>query len=97
MMLDQPAPRESVATLEKNPMSNEELIAEIRAAAASLVTAAAAAETGDFAAAEIGVEDALFRAQSLLGRVQQAQQMQSATPSAGYGIKEPKPDPRDRG
>lgn len=54
-------------------MSKEELVAEIRAAAASLITAAAAAENQDFAAAEIGIEDALLRAQSLLRRIQQAQ------------------------
>lgn len=52
-------------------MSKEELVAEIRAAASSLV-AAAAAENGDLSAAEIGVEDALFRTQSLLPRIQQA-------------------------
>ena len=54
-------------------MSKDELVAEIRAAASSLMTAAAAAQNEDFAAAEIGVEDALFRAQSLLRRIQRAQ------------------------
>ena len=54
-------------------MPTKELIAEIHAAAASLVTAAAAAENGDLAAAEIGIEDALFRTESLLGRIRQAQ------------------------
>jgi hypothetical protein len=49
---------------------NEELVAEIRAAAASLVTSAGAAENGELAAAEIGIEDALFRVQSVLSRVQ---------------------------
>ena len=78
-------------------MSNEELVAEMRAAAASLTTAAAAAQNGDFAAAEIGVEDALFRAQSLIARIQQAAQAQSGSHSSGYGIGEPKADPRDRG
>ncbi len=78
-------------------MSNDELVAEIRAAAASLTTAAAAAQNGDFTAAEIGVEDALFRTQSLLARVQQAQQTPPSTPSASYGVGEPKPDPGDRG
>ena len=51
-------------------MSIHELVAEIRAAAGSLLTAAVAAEEGDLAAAEIGVEDALFRAQSILPRLQ---------------------------
>jgi hypothetical protein len=55
-----------------NAESNE-LIAEMKAAAASLVTAAAAAENGDLAAAEIGLEDAMFRTQHLMSRVQQAQ------------------------
>lgn len=54
-------------------MTINELVAELRAAASSLVTAAAAAENGDLAAAEIGVEDALFRTQSLLDRLRQAQ------------------------
>jgi hypothetical protein len=54
-------------------MPLKEMIAEIHAAASSLVTAAAAAENGDLAAAEIGIEDALFRAESLLSRIRQAQ------------------------
>jgi hypothetical protein len=57
-------------------MSNaesEELVAEMKAAAASLVTAAAAAENGDLAAAEIGLEDAMFRTQHLMARIQQVQ------------------------
>lgn len=54
-------------------MTNNEMVAEIRAAAASLVTAAGAAENGDLAAAEIGIEDALFRTQSLLSRIRHAQ------------------------
>jgi len=57
-------------------MSNAEsveLVAEMKAAAASLVTAAAAAENGDFAAAEIGLEDAMFRTQHLMARIQQVQ------------------------
>lgn len=62
-------------------MSNAELVAEIRAAAASLKTAAGAAEVGDFAAAQIGIEDALFRAHSLLRRVQQIQVATSGNPS----------------
>jgi hypothetical protein len=78
-------------------MSKEELVAEIRAAAASLTMAAAAVEAGDYTAAEISVEDALFRAQSLMGRVQEAQQVAAPTASAGYQVGEPKPDPRDRG
>ncbi len=45
-------------------MPFSEMIVEIHAAAASLVTAAAAAENGDLAAADIGIEDALFRVQS---------------------------------
>ena len=53
-------------------MPHQELVAEIRAAASSLITAAAATENGDLAAAEIGVEDALFRVESLLGRLRQA-------------------------
>ncbi len=51
-------------------MPMAELSAEIRAAAASLLTAAAAAENGDVTEAEIGVEDALFRVQSILPRIQ---------------------------
>ncbi len=69
-------------------MSNYEIIAEIRAAAASLVTAAGAAENGDFAAAEIGIEDALFRAQSLLSRIRHVQSSDGAEktpPAAGDG------------
>lgn len=54
-------------------MSREELVAEIRAAASSLVTAAAATENGDLVAAEIGVEDAQFRVESLLSCLRQAQ------------------------
>jgi hypothetical protein len=54
-------------------MPMKEMIAEIRAAAASLVTAAGAAENGDIAAAEIGIEDALFRAESLLSRIRQGE------------------------
>lgn len=50
-------------------MPSKELIAEIRAAAASLITAAGAAENGDITAAEISIEDALFRAESLLSRI----------------------------
>lgn len=78
-------------------MSKAELVAEMRAAAASLVLAAEAAENDDCAAAEIGVEDALFRVQSLIGRVQAMQQSQEPATSAGYHIGEPKADPRDRG
>ncbi len=78
-------------------MSKEELVAEMRAAAASLTMAAAAAEAGDYTAAEISVEDALFRAQSLMGRVQEAQQAQAPPLSAGHQVGEPKPDPRDIG
>jgi len=79
-------------------MSKEELVAEIRAAAASLTMAAAAAQRGDYTAAEIILEDALFRTQSLMGRVQEAQRApQQSTASSGYHIGEPKPDTRDRG
>lgn len=79
-------------------MSYEELVAEMRAAAASLTMAAAATKAGDFIAAEISIEDALFRTQSLMGRVQEAQrEQQQPTASAGYHVGEPKPDPRDRG
>lgn len=58
---------------ENEPRPISEFIEEMKAASASLVTAAGAAETGDLAAAEIGVENALFRVQSLLGRIRQAQ------------------------
>jgi hypothetical protein len=78
-------------------MSKEELMAEMRSAAASLTMAAAAIERGDYVAAEISVEEALFRTQSLMGRVQQAQQSQQPSASAGYHIGVPKPDTRDRG
>ena len=54
-------------------MPMKEMIAEIRAAAASLITAAGAAENGDIAAAEIGIEDALFRSESLLSRIRQGE------------------------
>jgi hypothetical protein len=63
-------------------MSREELVAEIRAAASSLVTAAAATENGDLAAAEIGVEDAQFRVESLLSRLRQAQMNPEVSPPA---------------
>jgi len=71
-------------------MALEELVAEIRAAAASLVTAAAAAENGDLAAAEIGVEDALFRAESLLGRIRtmQAEPQPPPPPATTNGTKD---------
>ena len=52
-------------------MATKELIAEIRAAASSLTTAADAAENGDVIAAVNGIEDALFRTESILGRLQQ--------------------------
>ena len=54
-------------------MPMKEMVAEIRAAAASLITAAGAAENGDIAAAEIGIEDALFRSESLLSRIRQGE------------------------
>lgn len=56
---------------ERKAMPTNEMVAEIRAAAASLITAAGAAENGDVAAAEIGIEDALFRTESLLSRIRQ--------------------------
>jgi hypothetical protein len=58
---------------ERDDMPMKEMIAEIRAAAASLITAAGAAENGDIAAAEIGIEDALFRSESLLSRIRQGE------------------------
>jgi hypothetical protein len=61
-------------------MTNNEMVAELRAAAASLVTAAAAVDMGDLSAAEIGIEDALFRTQSLLARVRQTQVEAGAMP-----------------
>jgi len=54
-------------------MPLKEMTAEIHAAASSLMTAAAAAQNGDLAAAEIGIEDALSRAESLLSRIRQLQ------------------------
>ncbi len=66
-------------------MSRDELVAEIRAAASSLVTAAAATENGDLAAAEIGVEDAQFRVHSLLNRLRQAQLNPDVPPSSFAG------------
>lgn len=48
-----------------------ELVGEMKAAAATLLTAAAAVENGDLATAEIGVEGAIFRVESLLGRLRQ--------------------------
>jgi hypothetical protein len=68
-------------TAEEVLMSKDELVADMRAAASSLVTASAAVENGDLAAAEIGVEDALFRSQSLLRRIQQAQVEAEVAPS----------------
>ncbi len=47
-------------------MSVNEMVAEIRAAAFSLSSAANAVDSGDLTAAEIGIEDALFRVESLL-------------------------------
>jgi hypothetical protein len=49
-----------------------EMIAEMRAAASVLMTAADNAENGDLIAAGIAVEDSLFRTQSILGRLRQA-------------------------
>ena len=54
-------------------MPINDMMAEIRAAAASLITAAGAAENGDLAAAEIGIEDALFRSESLLSCLRQGE------------------------
>jgi hypothetical protein len=54
-------------------MPIDELAAEMRAAASSLVTAAGATENGDLVAAIIGAEDALFRVESLLARLRQAE------------------------
>ena len=69
-------------------MSQEELVAEMRAAASSLITASAAAQNGDYTAAQIGVEDALFRTQSLLARIQQAQlEAEVAPPPTSSGNK----------
>jgi len=62
-----------VSRKEREVMPMNEMIAEIRAAAASLITAAGAAENGDLSAAEIGIEDALFRAESLLSRIRQGE------------------------
>jgi hypothetical protein len=47
-------------------MSNEALIAELRAATSSMVTATAAAEAGDWTVAEQGVIDAQQRSARLL-------------------------------
>lgn len=58
-----------------------ELVGEMKAAAATLITAAAAVENGDLATAEIGVEDAVFRVQSLLGRLRQVQLSPDTTPT----------------
>ena len=54
-------------------MPLKEMTAEIHAAASSLMTATAAAQNGDLAAAAIGIEDALSRAESLLSRIRQLQ------------------------
>lgn len=67
--------------MERNSVTNTEIVAAIRAAAASLVNAAGAAESGDLAASEISIEDALFRTQSLLARIREAQL--SGTPASG--------------
>ena len=71
-------------------MPHQELVAEIRAAASSLVTAAAATENGDLAAAELGVEDALFRVESLLGRLRQSLLNPDAAPSSATTGDRPK-------
>jgi hypothetical protein len=64
-------------------MPMKEMVAEIRAAAASLITAAGAAENGDIAAAEIGIEDALFRSESLLSRIRQGEFTVTVEPPPG--------------
>jgi hypothetical protein len=64
-------------------MPMKEMVAEIRAAAASLITAAGAAENGDIAAAEIGIEDALFRSESLLSRIRQGEFTDTVEPPPG--------------
>jgi hypothetical protein len=51
-------------------MSVNEFAGEMRAAASNLVIAASATENGNLRAAEAGVEDALFRVESLLSRLQ---------------------------
>ena len=64
-------------------MPINELAGEMKAAASILLTAAAATQNGDLRAAENGVEDALFRVESLLNRLRQAQLNQtSASPDA---------------
>lgn len=50
-------------------MPYEELIAEIRSAAESLSRAAGLIEAGDLGSAEVGIEEALFRARSILSRM----------------------------
>ena len=66
-------------------MPFNELAGEMKAAASSLVTAAAATESGDLMAAVIGVEDALFRVESLLARLRQAELNQSLPTRSGDG------------
>jgi hypothetical protein len=66
-------------------MSKQELIAELRAAAASLNMAGVAVQTENYAEAEIAVEDALFRTQSLLARVRE----QAAKPKPPADAMEP--------
>lgn len=61
-------------------MTNQELIAEMRVAASSLNSAAAAIQAGDFSSAEHGVEDTLFRLESVLGRIREAQAVASSAP-----------------
>jgi hypothetical protein len=52
-------------------MSKHELIAELRAAAASLNLAGVSVQSEDFVQAELAIEDALFRTESLLARVRE--------------------------
>ena len=64
-------------------MSKEAFVSEMRAAAASLVTAVAAAENEDWPAAENGLMDAQERGSRLL---RELNIMQGSQPQGRYGI-----------
>jgi hypothetical protein len=74
MLSDPPTPGDSKERIYARASSitimiDKEFIAEIRSAAESLCRAADLAETGNLAAAEVNMEEAVFRTRSLLSRI----------------------------
>jgi hypothetical protein len=66
-------------------MTKNELLAEMRAAAAGLETAAGAVDSGDLAAAEIGIEDASYRSEKLISGLRNLQRGDPPSPGPDVG------------